>query len=114
MRPSATLVALAHVVGCVNLGVQIDTEVASAFKDLLAKQGMVFKMGTKVTKSAVSAEGVDLTVEPSKGGAAESINADVVRTGGPVLCVCACVCVCVCVMLGPPSLAMVRSLFVVD
>ncbi len=64
---------------CVRVCVQVDTEVASAFKDLLTKQGMTFKLGTKVTTSSVSGDSVTLTVEPSKGGAAESIEADVVR-----------------------------------
>ena len=58
---------------------QIDNEIAAAFKDLLTKQGMAFKMGTKVTASKVAGDSVTLTVEPSKGGAAESIDADVVR-----------------------------------
>jgi len=56
----------------------VDGEIAAAFQSTLAKQGMTFKLGTKVTGSAVTGAGVSLTVEPSKGGAAETINADVV------------------------------------
>jgi len=56
----------------------VDGEIATAFQSTLAKQGMTFKLGTKVTGSAVTGAGVSLTVEPSKGGAAETINADVV------------------------------------
>ena len=64
---------------CCILWRQVDNEIAAAFKDLLTKQGMTFRLGTKVTTSSVSDDGVTLTVEPSKGGAAESIQADVVR-----------------------------------
>jgi dihydrolipoamide dehydrogenase len=56
----------------------MDTETGQKFQAVLAKQGMKFKLGTKVTKSAVGAAGVNLTVEPSKGGAAESLDFDVV------------------------------------
>jgi dihydrolipoamide dehydrogenase len=57
---------------------QVDAEVATLFQSTLTKQGMSFKLGTKVTASAVTGSGVNLTVEPSKGGAAETISADVV------------------------------------
>ena len=56
----------------------MDTEVASAFQKVLTKQGMKFKLATKVTSSKVAAGGVTLTMEPSKGGAAESATVDVV------------------------------------
>jgi dihydrolipoamide dehydrogenase len=39
---------------------------------------MKFKLSTKVTKSEASDAGVKLTVEPSKGGAAETLDFDVV------------------------------------
>ena len=56
-----------------------DFETGDKFKAILAKQGMKFKMSSKVTKSvAVEGKGVTLTVEPSKGGAAESLDFDVV------------------------------------
>jgi dihydrolipoamide dehydrogenase len=56
----------------------MDTEVAGAFQKVLGKQGMKFKMGTKVTSSKVEADGVTLTMEPSKGGPAETLKVDVV------------------------------------
>jgi dihydrolipoamide dehydrogenase len=56
----------------------IDTEVATAFQRVLAKQGLNFKLGTKVTSAVVGENGVTLTAEPSKGGAAATIEADIV------------------------------------
>jgi dihydrolipoamide dehydrogenase len=55
-----------------------DDEVSTKFKGILEKQGMKFSLGTKVTKSEVSGDGVKLTVEPSKGGAASTLAFDVV------------------------------------
>ncbi len=56
----------------------MDSEISTAFQKILVKQGFVFKLGAKVTGAQVSDKGVTLTVEPAKGGAAESIEADVV------------------------------------
>jgi dihydrolipoamide dehydrogenase len=56
----------------------VDVEVSSNFQRILAKQGMKFKLSTKVTKSEVTGGGVALTLEPSKGGAAETAVFDVV------------------------------------
>jgi dihydrolipoamide dehydrogenase len=56
----------------------IDTEVATAFQRILAKQGLKFQLGTKVTGAVVSDTGVTLTAEPAKGGAATTIAADIV------------------------------------
>jgi len=56
----------------------LDAEIATQFKKILTKQGFKFKMGTKVTKATKTADGVVLTVEPSKGGEAEELKADVV------------------------------------
>eukprot|EP01034_Spumella_vulgaris_P038259 gene38259-47239_t len=50
----------------------------STLQDMLAKQGMEFKLGAKVTKAETTGAGVTLTVEPAKGGAAETLEADVV------------------------------------
>ena len=55
-----------------------DDEVSAKFQGILAKQGFKFALGTKVTKSEVTASGVKLTVEPSKGGAAAVHEFDVV------------------------------------
>lgn len=57
----------------------IDTEIAKEFQKILTRQGMVFKLGSKVTKAETSDQGVTLTVEPAKGeGQAETMTADVV------------------------------------
>ena len=45
---------------------------------MLQKQGMAFKLGSKVTSAEASDKGVKLTVEPAKGGDAETIEADIV------------------------------------
>ena len=56
----------------------MDDEVAKSFQRVLQKQGFAFKLGHKVTGATRGAEGVMLTVEPAKGGAAEEVQADVV------------------------------------
>ncbi|MBB3897758.1 dihydrolipoyl dehydrogenase [Roseococcus suduntuyensis] len=56
----------------------MDTEVGKAFERILGKQGFKFRLKTKVTGAKVDADGVDLTVEPAAGGAAETLRADVV------------------------------------
>jgi dihydrolipoamide dehydrogenase len=56
----------------------IDDEVTKFLQRSLAKQGLKFKLGSKVTKAETTDAGVTLTVEPSKGGAAEILEADVV------------------------------------
>jgi dihydrolipoamide dehydrogenase len=56
----------------------VDDEVTRQFQRSLGRQGMKFKLGSKVTKAEVSGSGVSLTVEPAKGGAAETVEADIV------------------------------------
>lgn len=56
----------------------MDTEVATAFQRTLTKQGMAFKLGTKVTAAKSTGKGVELTLEPAQGGAAEKLSADIV------------------------------------
>ena len=56
----------------------MDGEVAKTFQRVLAKQGIAFKLSTKVTGAAVDATGVALTLEPAKGGPTEQLRADVV------------------------------------
>jgi dihydrolipoamide dehydrogenase len=56
----------------------MDTEIATAFQRALTKQGMKFKLGSRVMAAAVSEAGVELTVEPALGGASEKLTADVV------------------------------------
>jgi len=54
----------------------MDTEIGTQYQRILTKQGMVFKLGTKVT-AAKSAKGkVTLTLEPAKGGDKEELVAD--------------------------------------
>ena len=61
-----------------KVGAGMDGEVATAFQRGLTKQGMTFRMGTKVTGAKVGKDGVELTVEPAAGGAAETLKGDVV------------------------------------
>jgi dihydrolipoamide dehydrogenase len=56
----------------------MDTETAKTFQRALTKQGMTFKLNAKVTGAKVVGEGVELTVEPVAGGAAETLTADYV------------------------------------
>jgi dihydrolipoamide dehydrogenase len=56
----------------------MDAEVAKTFERVLGKQGMTFRLGTKVTKAEVQGDKVQLTLEPAKDGAAETMEADVV------------------------------------
>ncbi len=55
-----------------------DGEVSKTMQKILTKQGMTFKLGTKVTKAIKKGGQVTLTVEPAAGGPAEDIKADVV------------------------------------
>ncbi len=57
----------------------MDGEIGKQFQRILGKQGMSFKLGTKVTGAKTTKAGVTLTVEPAKGdGDAEEIKCDVV------------------------------------
>ena len=56
----------------------MDAETAKTFQRALTKQGMTFKLSSKVTGAQASATGVSLTVEPVAGGAAETLDADCV------------------------------------
>jgi len=56
----------------------MDGEVSKVMERLLQKQGMAFKLGTKVTAAVPSESGVTLTLEPAKGGTSETLAADVV------------------------------------
>ena len=56
----------------------MDGEVAKQFQKLLAKQGLDFKLGAKVTGVATAGKGAKVTFEPVKGGDAETLDADVV------------------------------------
>ncbi|MGH1419508.1 MAG: dihydrolipoyl dehydrogenase [Hyphomicrobiaceae bacterium] len=56
----------------------MDDEIAKSFQKILQKQGFKFHLGQKVTALTKSAQGCSVSVEPSAGGAAEIIEADVV------------------------------------
>lgn len=56
----------------------MDNEIAKETQKLLTKQGITFKLGAKVTSATANAKGVDLTLEPAAGGAAEKLSADIV------------------------------------
>ncbi len=56
----------------------LDGEVAKQFQRVLAKQGMVFRLSTKVTRVEIANAGCKVTMEPAAGGAAETVEFDVV------------------------------------
>jgi dihydrolipoamide dehydrogenase len=56
----------------------MDGEIAKNFQRILKRQGMSFKLKTKVTAAKATKDGVTLTVEPAAGGEAEEIAGDVV------------------------------------
>jgi dihydrolipoamide dehydrogenase len=56
----------------------MDLEISKQMQRILQKQGMAFKLSTKVVGAKVTAKGVTLSVEPAAGGAAETIETDIV------------------------------------
>ena len=56
----------------------IDGEVARQFHRMLQKQGVVFKLSSKVTAIGTSGKQLKVKVEPAAGGAAETMEADIV------------------------------------
>jgi dihydrolipoamide dehydrogenase len=56
----------------------MDSEVARQSQRLFEKQGMTFKLGSKVTAADTSGKKLKVKVEPAKGGEAETLDADVV------------------------------------
>jgi dihydrolipoamide dehydrogenase len=56
----------------------MDGEIAKAFERILARQGIKFRLGMKVTGARKGNDGVALTIEPAGGGASEEIKADIV------------------------------------
>jgi len=56
----------------------MDGEVAKQFERILGKQGMTFRLGTKVTGARQGNDGVTLTLERAKGGEASELQADIV------------------------------------
>jgi dihydrolipoamide dehydrogenase len=56
----------------------MDSEVCRQFQRLLEKQGMTFKLKSKVTGVDAAGKRLKASVEPAAGGAAEAIEADIV------------------------------------
>lgn len=56
----------------------MDGEISKRMKVILEKQGIKFMMGTKVTEAKALKTKVNLTVEPAKGGDAQTLDAEVV------------------------------------
>ena len=59
-------------------GMGIDGEIAKRFQQILTKQGLKFKLNTKVISAKkLSDDQVEVQVEPAKGGAAETLTSSV-------------------------------------
>jgi dihydrolipoamide dehydrogenase len=56
----------------------MDQEIGKHFQRILGRQGITFKLSTKVTAAKPNKKGVSLTLEPAAGGNAEALEADVV------------------------------------
>ncbi len=56
----------------------IDGEIARQFQRLQEKQGIAFKLSSKVTAVDTSGKALKIKVEPAAGGAAETLDADIV------------------------------------
>ncbi|MGE5261522.1 MAG: dihydrolipoyl dehydrogenase [Actinomycetota bacterium] len=56
----------------------LDGEVAKALQRVLEKQGLAFKLGTKVVKADTKGKSVKLDLEPAEGGKSETLECDVV------------------------------------
>lgn len=56
----------------------MDGEIAKQFQRILEKQGFAFKLGSKVTGVEANSKALLAKIEPASGGAAETIEADVV------------------------------------
>lgn len=56
----------------------LDQETGKALQRSLSKQGVTFKLGSKVSGAVVGEDGVELSIEPAGGGVVESLQADYV------------------------------------
>ncbi len=56
----------------------MDGEISKEMQKILSKQGLKFRLGTKVKEAKAQSKNVALTVEPAEGGEEEKITADVV------------------------------------
>ncbi|AOW04385.1 hypothetical protein B0I72DRAFT_137145 [Yarrowia lipolytica] len=59
------------------IGAGMDDEIAKAAQKMLTKQGIKFKLGTKVLSGAIEGDGVKVEVENVKKGDKETLDADV-------------------------------------
>lgn len=57
-----------------NSGVGIDQEVAKTFQKILTKQGIKFKLGTKVLGATKSGNTIKVDVEGAKDGKKDSVS----------------------------------------
>ncbi|MBM3511989.1 MAG: dihydrolipoyl dehydrogenase [Alphaproteobacteria bacterium] len=56
----------------------MDSEISKEMQKILTKQGMAFRLSTKVTAAKPGKNGVAVTVEPAAGGAPETLTAGIV------------------------------------
>ncbi len=56
----------------------MDNEIRKEAKKLFTKQGIEFKLSSKVVSAKATAKSVELSIEPAAGGKAEKIKADIV------------------------------------
>ena len=56
----------------------LDAETAKVLQRALTRQGVTFKLSTKVTAATSRSDGVDVTVEPVAGGEVQTLSADYV------------------------------------
>ena len=56
----------------------MDLDAAKALQRRLEKQGLTFKLSSKVTSATASAKQVSFVVEPAAGGASETLSSDIV------------------------------------
>ena len=56
----------------------MDSDISKNFQRILKKQGMIFKLGVRVTGVEKRQSGLKVTVEPAAGGGGETLDADVV------------------------------------
>ena len=63
----------------------MDQEFAKNAQKLLKKQGLNFKLNTKVTAGEVSEQGIKVNVEAAKGGKAESVSCTTLNLQNDIL-----------------------------
>ena len=61
-------------------GPGMDAEISKMTQKILTKQGMKFKLGTKVLSGDDSSESVKLEVEAAKGGKQETVRISISRS----------------------------------